>query len=608
MTGPKVVVIGAGVVGAAVADELALRGWDDITVVDQGPLPAAEIKIPDGVPAWAYLQTQDLKRVRAFIDWWIDNRQVPYGDFGGGISDDDDLTQQWPPLALMGVEPDKITGSLNALTDAVFRNGMITNGLGTIKTDELHSYEEGINAISEAMYASYGDPKVVERLMATARAYPRIVQKGADGHTYVISRYFSGTDVSLDAPWNWSHAYSPLILHPGTLLGDFNANPALRQTVTSLADTYLAKATRNADGTMTYPEELQASTGKARGDLKGDTRANNAMIQIFWEAWRWTGDEKYLAPIRNQVARGSLTGLGFINGDAPAALRLRGPLAPQIKAKADANDPWALYYTWNTTGDVKALEKLYANEIAFADQHMWLYTDAHWWSDRVELPSNSLQRTRLGGMVLTRNQTVPGHLVSWRFDTPLAAEDVGILVSDQSAKHFKVTAYNLSNAPIHAVMTGWEITGGQWKVTGPDGAERHIALERTTSTGLTFAPGKQETWDFTLESQGDDPALRADLGIGKDDIQAGRNRITVTVHSLGGKDAPASAVVLEDASGHELARATVPALPSAADLNPHAAIVTLKVKGIRAPGAVVRVVTPDGAKEITQLNNRVVLD
>lgn len=36
--GPRVVIIGLGVVGAAVADELVLRGWDRITVVDQGPL------------------------------------------------------------------------------------------------------------------------------------------------------------------------------------------------------------------------------------------------------------------------------------------------------------------------------------------------------------------------------------------------------------------------------------------------------------------------------------------------------------------------------------------------------------------------------------------
>jgi glycine cleavage system aminomethyltransferase T/glycine/D-amino acid oxidase-like deaminating enzyme len=39
MTGPRVVIIGAGVVGAALADELSARGWDDITVLDQGSLP-----------------------------------------------------------------------------------------------------------------------------------------------------------------------------------------------------------------------------------------------------------------------------------------------------------------------------------------------------------------------------------------------------------------------------------------------------------------------------------------------------------------------------------------------------------------------------------------
>ncbi|WP_214416022.1 GcvT family protein [Sphaerisporangium fuscum] len=40
MAGPRVVIIGAGVVGAALADELSARGWDDITVVDQGSVPA----------------------------------------------------------------------------------------------------------------------------------------------------------------------------------------------------------------------------------------------------------------------------------------------------------------------------------------------------------------------------------------------------------------------------------------------------------------------------------------------------------------------------------------------------------------------------------------
>ncbi|WP_326943944.1 FAD-dependent oxidoreductase [Amycolatopsis sp. NBC_01307] len=39
MTAPKVVIIGAGIVGANLADELTARGWADITVLDQGPLP-----------------------------------------------------------------------------------------------------------------------------------------------------------------------------------------------------------------------------------------------------------------------------------------------------------------------------------------------------------------------------------------------------------------------------------------------------------------------------------------------------------------------------------------------------------------------------------------
>ncbi|SFT57715.1 dimethylglycine oxidase [Geodermatophilus amargosae] len=36
---PRVVVIGAGIVGANLADELTARGWDRVTVLDQGPLP-----------------------------------------------------------------------------------------------------------------------------------------------------------------------------------------------------------------------------------------------------------------------------------------------------------------------------------------------------------------------------------------------------------------------------------------------------------------------------------------------------------------------------------------------------------------------------------------
>jgi len=131
----------------------------------------------------------------------------------------------------MGEIPDKTTQSLLALVDAAYRNDMLPLGLGKIQSDELHSYEEALNAKSEAMYVAYGDPKVVERLMESGRAYPRIVEKGADGQTHIVSSLFSGTSVARDGPWGWSHPYSYLILHPGIVLADFNANPGLRAMI-----------------------------------------------------------------------------------------------------------------------------------------------------------------------------------------------------------------------------------------------------------------------------------------------------------------------------------------------------------------------------------------
>ena len=38
MAAPKVVIVGAGIVGTSLADELTERGWTDVTVLDRGPL------------------------------------------------------------------------------------------------------------------------------------------------------------------------------------------------------------------------------------------------------------------------------------------------------------------------------------------------------------------------------------------------------------------------------------------------------------------------------------------------------------------------------------------------------------------------------------------
>jgi hypothetical protein len=585
------------------------QGWPDRSV----PAP------PAGVPRWAFLQVEDLKRVRHYIDWWIDERQVPYGDFGGGISDDNDMTQQWPPLALMGADPDKVRKSLDALNDAAERNGMWTNGLGTIKTDELHSYEEALNAKAEAMYLSYGDPKTVERLMETARNYGRIIQKTDKGHTHIVSNYFSGTDVVREGIWGWSKPYSNLILHPGVALADFNGNPTVRKLVVDVADGYLAHGRQDTRGVWIFPEKINASTEETRGVLSAKSRGNVALMQLLWVAYRWTHDEKYLRPLQSELAAGTtFSALSELNSNVIDLLGQRATWGTPLQTAAEQGQggDFARYVAWQMTGDVRNLEKIYGDEIVTANNRMYMVTEGHWWSDRVELFSDELQRTRLGGMALRRNQFVPGHVVSWRFADPDGAEKLAILVPGALPTKFKVIAYNLDDKPLAATMMGWDVAPGVWKVTqgvgegagAPSGEPRHVEFERTRGIDFTFTPRATTVLDLELETPGKPVWDRPDLGIGATDVHVAKGTISVTVHSLGSVPAPPSTVTLIDAAGREVARAQVPAIPAPLDLLPKTAQVKLHVgAGVRISGAKVRVRVGDQTQEITQLNNEVVV-
>ncbi|MFE0138061.1 FAD-dependent oxidoreductase [Streptomyces sp. NPDC059037] len=68
-TAPRVVVIGAGIVGCSLADELTARGWTDVTVLEQGPLPA-----PGGSTSHApglVFQTGPSKTLTAFATYTV---------------------------------------------------------------------------------------------------------------------------------------------------------------------------------------------------------------------------------------------------------------------------------------------------------------------------------------------------------------------------------------------------------------------------------------------------------------------------------------------------------------------------------------------------------
>ncbi|MBB3344115.1 LamG-like jellyroll fold domain-containing protein [Luteimonas sp. RC10] len=590
--------------------------WNYMSYNSQGRPPFAQPEPPAGVPLWAFRQLEDLKAVRRFVEWWIDERQVPFGDFGGGISDDSDLLQQWPGLALMGVLPDKLNASLTALADAAYANGMFTGGLSTIETDELHAYEEGINTNSAMALLNWGDPLTMTRLMETVRDLDeKIVLRNPQGHRLFSSNWFGGRKVYREPRWQWQKPYSFPVLHPAFVLGVFNADPTSRAMITGLADGYLAHAYTDAQGVWQLPNEIHWATGERRGGDLFDGSGGADTMHLYWAAWRWTGDAKYLRPLQYRVDRSGPAGLSNLAENYVDALGRRADWGQRLQQSADSGETGVQsVFAWQQTGDKRYLEALHADGIQAKAQREYMNTEGHWWSDRVEAPSEFLQRARLGGLALKRNTTYPGHTVSWRFADDAQAEQVALLVSAPSRERFKVIAYNTGTRTAHATMTGWNVAPGRWRmVSGVDrsGDEsidgraqtREIRLESSASVDLVFVPGQTQVFEFERIEAGTPVDVRPDIGIGRGDVRVVDGAVEATVHSLGHADAPGGVAILETADGRELARADLPPLAAPRDLRPRTATVRLQPAGRLPDGAQVRIALPGDAEEVTRLNN-----
>jgi hypothetical protein len=595
-----------------------------------GPRPPFTLaEPPAGVPLWAFRQVELLGRVKKFVLWYIDHRQVPFGDFGGGISDDVDLLNTWPGVALMGCEPDKIQQSLHALLEAAFKNGMFTNGLPTIQADELHSYEEGIDCLSANLILDYGNPQQLERAMVTARGVAGLTGINAAGHRHIRTSYYNGLKMATEDPWGWAKAYSYLVLQPGQLLVDFNGNPDAKKIVLELADGLLAHRKIDAAGRGTLPSAVHFAT-----DREGESIRAYFPWHLFWSAWKWTGDRKYIAPILDNGP----TGLMAVNANALDLLDLRQEWGPRLlggetgrpvegrpkdgrtAARSNAyRNSASSQFAWQLTGDKKLLENLYATQIEECDLTEYINTEGSLWIDRVGVPYTDLQRARLGGIALVRNGLFPGHAVSWKFAAPANDQSVAILIPNATATGMKIIVYNLESQPVRATMTAWNIDPGQWEIvqgidtTGSDNADdttstRTVKLERSADLAVEFAPRATTILTLKLKTPGTPYWSRPDLGMERGDVTLRDGALLVTVHSLGSAPSSKTAIVFKDRTGRVVASATIPPLEAPLDLHPRTTEVILRLPpNTDVTGGTVQIDPEQKLEEITKRNNTVQL-
>ena len=571
--------------------------WYD-TNKEQAKPPFTQPVPPAGVPLWAFRQVKDLEYLKRFVNWYIDNRQIADGELGGGLSDDGDLTNTWPGTALMGVNPEKIQTSLLRELDAFYNAHMFTNGLSTIQADELHSYEEGLSTLGEALILNFGSPKQLERAMETSRKLEWLTGVNQAGHRHIKTNYFNGLKMSEEDVWGWQKAYSFLVFQPGALLVQFNGAPPTRKLFLELADGLLAHRKPNANGGYSLHNVINFRTD--------EDKVSPISIDwyVFWAAYKWTGDAKYLQPLRDEGP----AILASLTADGLDLLKVKDTWGTQVfTSSAQRSAQAGQHFAWQMTGDLHYLEQLYGEQIEAAALREYLNTEGSLWIDRVDVEHAELQRARLGGIGLVRNLPYPGHVLSWKFQAPASDQSVAVAVSEGTPDHIKLIAYNLDQTPVKALMTGWEIEPGKWEMT-QDATTRTIDFERGRDVEVTFNPRTTTAIELKLVTKGVPYWSRPDLGIDPEDVRVERSRMTVKVHSLGAVDAPASRVVLRDRAGRVLATASVPPLKAPSDLMPKTADAALDLPANADwHGGAVTVEMTGSDPEITLRNNRVEL-
>src|SRR6185312_12895623 len=96
----------------------------------------------------------------------------------------------------------------------------------------------------------------------------------------------------------------------------------------------------------------------------------------------------------------------------------------------------------------------------------------------------------------------------------------------------------------------WEITQGTSSANAdePDSplATREQAFGSSRSVDLTLAPRTTTIVTFKLKAAGVPYWQRPDLGISREDVQAGSGALTVKVHNLGSVPSPETVLALRD--------------------------------------------------------------
>lgn len=298
--------------------------------------PARTLAGPAGAPAWAVAQREGIERLTDIIEWWIDHRMRPNGEYGGGWGDDCEMWRHWVPV-LFGFDHPRANWAQGYLSSRLLAQPHLAGGYHNRLMDVEHTAEDVSDALTPMMFLAPEDPEWTKRVRRLVELAETLwMGRNERGFLQFKSTYFTHEQVDLTPARACDTVYHPRALQPALLYWQRTGDARIGKLVTEWMRTWVDAAAREERGKPAgmLPTAIHWPDGRIGGvgekwwlpenyttPLYDFPSAMALMLNTLALTAHLTGDPAFLQPLRTMAAA-RLEWIKAGRADAPAGSRL----------------------------------------------------------------------------------------------------------------------------------------------------------------------------------------------------------------------------------------------------------------------------------------------
>lgn len=497
------------------------------------PIPWPSINPPDAnAPDWANHQREALEKLADILYFWIDERQAPDGQFGGGWGDDVEMWRHWSTV-LIGFDDPKVNAAQTKISNGLFALNRMSGGYTSRMTDVEHSGEDSGDTGTAMMHVAPDDTTWQNRAQHLATLMKDLwTGTNQRGQLQFKSTYFTSDKVHPDSQRACDTVYHPRAVQPALLLWLRTQNPDLTQLFSKWMDTWVDAAARSERGkpagvlpsAIHWPDGQVGGLGENWWDPQNHKEhglyrfpsAMSMMTSTLLQTYHITGHKKYLEPIQSMAAiraqylanpisdpkPGSTAWcaarMGFLSDTLGKYRLLTGDTQFDHLLKKDAsgyvqyrltNDPNRVNQTLKQTAEAFRFDReAYTSEVRWTDRIMAYHRKyANYYLDPpMARPNVGLLYSTVTGD-FGNPQYFPLNAVRWK-TTP---QNIAALITDHSTQHINAQLYHFGQTERKMGAEFYLLKPGRYT------CELTLNDKKITTQAFTVSGPRTTVW-FTL--------------------------------------------------------------------------------------------------------------